>query len=70
MWVARNKDNSLKLFLEKMPVALDPVCGKFWMSDINDSPIDFGIKVEAGLLPEVTFEMGAVEVTLALLGKK
>lgn len=51
MWVARNKDNSLKLFLEKKPVALDPVCGKFWMSDINDSPIDFGIKVEAGLLP-------------------
>lgn len=67
MWVARNRDGSLKLFLRFKPDRLDLLCNSFWVCNYESSNYETGLHIDPALLPDITFENSPMEVGLTLI---
>lgn len=67
MWVARNRDGSLKLFLRFKPDRLDPLCNSFWVCNYESSNYETRLHIDPALLPDITFENSPMEVGLTLI---
>ena len=67
MWVARNRDGSLKLFLSFIAERVDPLCNSFWVCNYESSNYETGLHIDPSLLPDITFENSPMEVGLTLI---
>ena len=65
MWIARRKTKSLHLFINNKPEFVDKRWG-VWVKKDGFDYLDYGIKIDSGLLPEVTFENSPQEVELVI----
>ena len=65
MWIARRKTKGLYLFINNKPEFVDKRWGVWVEKDVFDY-LDYGIKIDSGLFPEVTFENSPMEVELVI----
>lgn len=64
MFVARDKNNEIHLFIEGEPVRMELNSeSNFWINPDNNND---RIKLSSDMFPEVTWKSGAKEVTLVL----
>lgn len=65
MYIARRKVKSLYLFINNKPELVDKRWG-VWVKKDGFDYLDYGIRVDSGLFPEVTFDNSPVEVELVI----
>ena len=68
MYIARRKTKSLNLFINNKPELVDKRWG-VWIEKDGFDYLDYGIRIDSGLFPEVTFENSPQEVELKLIEK-
>ena len=68
LWIARRKTKSLHLFINNKPGFVDKRWG-VWVKKDGFDYLDYGIKIDSELFPEVTFENSPQEDELKLVEK-